>query len=519
MNQERYAEATAVAEHAFEEKNYSAALEWFQKALEENPEDLYLLSRIGTVCIALEQFQDAFGYFQKALALQPQNGDNAFNLGNAYFFHGDYGKALDYYAEAEMKGCSEEVRPKLYYQKALLCSLRQDVKSALLNFQKYEDADPSHMAALNPDLISEKLKLYIFANDYENAAKCAVQWINLSPGNLRGYLVYFNLLLTEEKFDEAEKILGDAFRYVEKDQDTEFTLRTEQAVLYTSRAEHMPDQAEAYYRQAYTVLDYLFQNAPPEKQKDTGILLMELCMKMQNYDQAISVGAKMLAKPAPQKSVSGNMSVPDDAEIDAMLQNDLLISSQISDEMGAAAEIHYDENGRPFRIYPEGVFKNKSEVSAPANPSAPHPEAVLVEKETLDRIYFTLLSCYLEKEDYEHAAILAEQTAYSNNIYYAYFGRYAAAFSMKQLADADRIFTRQQAEQKYADTIQFFRNRMIQKADSHFAVVFRARMYAELGRFEEAEGMAALMPDAQKLPLLQYINQCRQELTNVQIAG
>ena len=73
-------------ETAFSNDHYDLALEWFQKAIKENPNDTDALTKAGTVCVPLEKFDDAFTYFQKAVEINPENGDFIFNLGNAYFF-------------------------------------------------------------------------------------------------------------------------------------------------------------------------------------------------------------------------------------------------------------------------------------------------------------------------------------------------------------------------------------------------------------------------------------------------
>ena len=255
-------------ETAFSNEHYDLALEWFQKAIKENPNDTDALTKAGTVCVPLEKFDDAFTYFQKAVEINPENGDFIFNLGNAYFFHGEYGKALELYAEAERKGCSKEAKPRLYFQMALLCSLRQDVKSSLANFKKYEDADPTGMAALNPDAISEKIKLYMMIEDYENAAKCAVQWIAVSPTEMRGYMVYFSILMAQQSYDKAEQVLNDVEKYAELDEDDQLNIQAERVAFLAAKSDVDPEHAEAYLQEAYDLMVNLKKIAPASKQQD-----------------------------------------------------------------------------------------------------------------------------------------------------------------------------------------------------------------------------------------------------------
>ena len=71
------------AEIAFANKQYDSALQWYQKVLEAPPDDVYVLSRAGALCVPLGKFREAMLYFGRAKELDPDNGDNAFNYGNA----------------------------------------------------------------------------------------------------------------------------------------------------------------------------------------------------------------------------------------------------------------------------------------------------------------------------------------------------------------------------------------------------------------------------------------------------
>ncbi|MBQ8298179.1 MAG: tetratricopeptide repeat protein [Ruminococcus sp.] len=526
MNQQNYEEAIANAETAFSNGNYETALTWFKKALEESPDDLYALSRAGTMCVPLDKYDEAYEYFGRAMELDPENGDNAFNLGNAMFFRGEFDKSLELYAEAEMKGCSENVLPRLYYQMALLCSARQDVKSALLNFKKYEDADKTNTASMNPDVISEKLALYMMIQDYENAAKCAVQWIAVSPSELRGYMVYFGLLMAVRKLDEAEKALDDADKYAETDAAGKISIAIQRAALLAARAEADESQRDAYYQQSFELLNALSvdENATAQQRREIRTAFAELCMHMKKYEEAISAVIPLLpknsdAKPpvpeAPAYEETDDYLTEDDTEYmiaeDVAAMEEKIYSGELSDNLGEYAEEYYDENGEIVREYPDGMFEqpvyaedSDEEIQSDA---APAEEAV---KGGYDRLYFILTSCYAALEDYSSCVVNAGILKHSENQYYEFFGKYAEAFSMKKLADAGISFTAEAAEKQYAEVIAYFRSRMI-KGGSNYAVVFRARMYAETGKFAKADEMLGLLPASEKTAVAEYVEQCKKE--------
>ena len=58
----------------------------------------------------------------------------------------------------------------------------------------------------------------------------------------------------------------------------------------------------------------------------------------------------------------------------------------------------------------------------------------------------------------------------------------------------------------------FFRVQMLNaNADSAYALIFRTRMYAEIGKFDKALELAELMTDTDKAALAEYVEECRKE--------
>ena len=522
MNLENYNEAISYADTAFSNDNYELALECYKKALAENPDDLYALSRAGTVCVPLDKYDESFGFFEKALKIDPENGDNYYNMGNAYFFHADFGKSLEMYTEAEKRGCSEDVAPKLYYQLAMLCSVRQDVKGALINFKKYEEADKTNVAALDPSVISEKIKLYMFAEDYENAEKCAAQWVAVAPGDIRSYMVYFSIQMANSDLDGAEKTITDAEKYADLTPDDEISVAVNKAALYTAKGDLNNEEAAEYQQKAYDILTGLrgSNKYDEEKKREISLTLAELCVKMGRFDEAIEA-AKTVIPPSELRKVEVAAAAPSDAgadltdaEVDNMLASDIdaidakKSSGELSDEIGEYAEVYYDEDGNPVRQYDDEVLNGStidgsaSKADTEDNASAPASEkAAEVDN---DRVYFLLLSCYAAKEDFKEALKIASYIKHSDNDYYAYFGRYTEAYAMKKLGMPE-------ASKKYDEGIAFFRSRMLKSSGNNYAVIFRARMYAEIGKYAKAEEMANLLTEADKNGMMEYISECKNE--------
>ena len=53
---------------------------------------------------------------------------------------------------------------------------------------------------------------------------------------------------------------------------------------------------------------------------------------------------------------------------------------------------------------------------------------------------------------------------------------------------------------------------MLKNPKNNFAVIFRARMYAESGKFIKAEEMASLLALDEKEAVMVYIEECRKEI-------
>lgn len=529
MNQEVFTEAMINAETAFSNGNYSLALEWFRKALNEEPENMEALSRAGAVCVPLNRFDESLEFFKKALELDPENGDNYFNLGNAYFFKGELAKALKYYAEAEVKGCSEEAQPRLYYQMAMLCSVNKDVKSALLNLKKYEEADKTGTAALNPDVISEKIKLYMMAEDYDNAAAYAMQWISISPSQINGYMVYFSILMAKRDYARAEKAIEDAEKYAEYDDSILLKLRIEKVALLMAKSESEPNKAQEYLNSAHEILIELINTSSNSNRDELTLTLSEVCMKMGLYDEAISRAESLI--PSDTANIDDIHPTEtyteyelSDEEIEAMAEEDManidakIASGEISEDIGECAEIYYDDDGKPVREYPEEVLAElgtEEAVTEDSSDDTIDEEIKPKSQDFYDRLYFILLSCYATIENYTGAYKYGGLLKYSNNLYYSYFGRYTEAFSLKQLSEADVNYSKEDAEKLYSETIAFYRSKMMQNPKNNFAVIFRARMYAEIGKFAKAEEMASLLVLDEKDAVMEYIEQCRKEYENM----
>ena len=499
------------AEIAFSNKQYNAALTWYQKVLEITPDDIYVLSRAGAICVPLGRFEEALLYFGHAKELDPQNGDNAFNYGNACFFNKDYVKAFEQYVEAEKVGCSDDVKPRLYYQMALLCSMRQDIKSSLVYFRKCEESDRTGMISLNPDLISEKLKLYMVQQDYKNAEKCAAQLVAISPTDFKSYMVYFSILMAHKQYDKAEKLLHDAKSYAEMSDENSFSLLLQAAALQVTRGNN---------QQAIQILEERKSAGGLTNDQLTQLLLAlaEAHSKNSDFDRAISLLQGILSGhvhsqdvgTAPVRSIPDHDLTPE--EVEEMIQQDMatiqekIDSGELDADMGLYAPADYDEEGNLIHYYDdfastpvnrEGADSSSATVNAPGGYE--------LSREMREKVVFTLLTCHLAKDEFVAVRKLSNVMKHSDNKYYNYYGIYTGALAERKLSGNSDV-----ANRKYAEAIAFFRNKTFADATDSLASIFRARLYAEQGKYEKAAEIATLLAEADRQAVLDYIETCKQ---------
>lgn len=79
---------------------YDQALDWFNKAIEKNPNESYYFMNRAISYQALKQSQKALDDYGSAIKLNPANEKAYANRGNLYDELGELDRALDDYSEA-----------------------------------------------------------------------------------------------------------------------------------------------------------------------------------------------------------------------------------------------------------------------------------------------------------------------------------------------------------------------------------------------------------------------------------
>lgn len=534
MDNITFKECVSNADAAFSNSQYEAALEWYQKALQESADDLHCLSRAGAICVMFKKFDEALQHFENAVSVDSENGDNYFNLGNAYFFCGKYALALKQYALAEQKGCSEDVLPRMYYQYGMPCSIRQDPKGALVQFEKCEKADKEGTMGLNPDLISEKLKMYLMLQDYENAEQTAAQLIMVAPSEYKYYAVYSSILTAHGKFEKAVQVCEDAENYAQLTEEERFSFMFQKAAIYADAG----DTNKEYYQKGYDLLNNWLESNPNlelAQKRQALATLAELCSKMGEFDKGIELVKQVLGKSdalLTSKSEGENQKTSEtaysnepmqsgkawDDQVDLMLQTDMemiqdnIDAGLIDEDMGTNDENgNYDENGNFVHDYGDifaGLISEIPNVSDETRSEEPQEEPSQkqeLEESEREKLSYVLITCYLGKDDYSQAYDEARRLMTSSDTYFAYYGRYVEALAYRKICK-----DKQKVDYKYARTMAYFRTQYLRNAADPLPNLFRVRMYAECGEFVKAKELTSIMGEAERISLMNYIKQCEE---------
>lgn len=512
------------AEIAFANRKYNEALIWYQKALEETPDDIYVLTRAGSICVPLGRFEEALKYFGHAKELDPNNGDVVFNYANACFFNKDNVVAFEGYVEAERLGCSEDVTPRLYYQLALINSIRQDAKNALIYLHKCEEVDKAGTIALTTDFISEKIKLYMFLEDYTHAEFCAAQLVAAQPSELKNYMVYFGILMAHKNYDTAEKVLSDAMKYAASSVDERITIVLQQAALLMAKGESNVADKKACCSSAISLLKKAIHSHCINAAQTVQLMMAvaEAYLKNEEYDKTIECLMHILSlTDHPKFTVDSEVSqknVEDltSEELEAMIYADIEViqdkinSGELGYNLGLFTEPIFDDDYQEYRIYEELTVTAPAEKADRKVEKPAAPDELLkgygLSTDDRERIYFMLLSAYMGEEDFAEARKYALLLKHSGNKYYSYFGLYSSTLlSQKLFGNSDDTV------QRYNESIAFFRAKTFEDSTDSLASIFRARLYAECGKFEKAKEMALLLSEEDQKSILEYIEECKKQ--------
>lgn len=271
------------AEVAFAYGQYDGAISKCLEVLSNEPANVEALTIAGLSCIALNKADEAEKYLMQAVRVAPNNGELHFMLGNALFGQQRISEALQYYAKAESYGCSDESKKKLYYLMGLINQLQGQPKAALVNYKKSLVIHGVNVD--QADILLKCTQLCVEAQNFDEAENYAMQIKLLKPEMFKSYELLFQILLQQQKINEAFAVLDDAEKSCPEVDFANIALY--RALLHSVLAEIELENSKAHYKDALSVLYNIdLSKQTIKKQLDIILFKAELYIKQNNEAKA-----------------------------------------------------------------------------------------------------------------------------------------------------------------------------------------------------------------------------------------
>lgn len=487
---------------AFLQDRFEEALKLAQKALEMDPKNADAHLCAANAYMSKADFGTAIHHYKKAVENDPNKGDRYFNLGYAYASDNQQVKALESFAKADEVGCSPNVTGQLYKIMAMVCFELQKYQDAIINFIKAE-----RIIGIDMDVLRRKALAYTMSGETSAGIEVANQMKLLSPTDYMGYQVAFNILLQENRIEEAEEELDRAERFAKPTKDLFIDWVSYKTARY---------QMEHDKRYLNDAIDELFKGLCVIDPKvdaiiELYILAAEVYVQLEDADMALKC---LHAAENPIQSYNYGFSVKRFVEYE--IKSEGRPSNQEVNKVVAEIRRKYgdrrlevvgrQQTARTRQSVPDAekyitptAVKPDEEDTLPKLDST---EKAQYSFELLDQIYRLYVSAYTIKNDIANIKAYAAKLANSSNQRLKYVGKYSLVKALKQEGY-------EKAEEEYRDLLKMLRNAMIKDPTDLTALTLRVQCYVDLGEFDEAENLCKMLSDDLATPLREQIEAAR----------
>ncbi len=190
-------------------EKYDEAIVYLEKAKEIDPMEKETYFNLGNIYGTKKEYDIAEEYFKKAVLLDGKDGLAYFNLGNLYLMKQDTDKGIENYNKAIEKGYDEAI---IYYNLGLVYEgLNKDV-FAIRNYSKAIAKEP-----LNAEYRLQQVSLYVKNDRYDEALEALENLNQFCPDIFEGYYFRFEIYLANKEFDKAEEVINKAIELFPED--------------------------------------------------------------------------------------------------------------------------------------------------------------------------------------------------------------------------------------------------------------------------------------------------------------
>ena len=174
--------------------NVEAAKVKFDKAIALDPMLMDSYKNYGDLYMSLQEYQNAKNSYKKAMLIE-KSGLLHFLYGNACFMNDELHEGLESYNFAIHEGYDND---EMMFFMGMAYEHMQDDNMAMRYFQKACVKNPSR-----PDYLVKKIGALVRLGMYNSANEATDELLAKAPEMFDGYHIKIQLLLYEEKYDEA----------------------------------------------------------------------------------------------------------------------------------------------------------------------------------------------------------------------------------------------------------------------------------------------------------------------------
>ena len=291
-------ELMAVGKNAFVTADFNTAAEYGVEGHKLRPQDPDPLELAAKAYQAMENYKEAIFYFQKAVQCDIENGDRYVELGVAYGSNGDTMKALEAFGEAERHEISEDHLSGMYRTLAMVDQELGRYEDAIVNYTK---AQESGMVDL--ELLMYKTVACSMAGKFGEALRTANTIKQLAPTSYDGYELAYTILVNFEQYEEANKELLRAKKYVkELPMDYYFSVSDYEREMFKK------DNNNDHLVAALCMLDMGLKETKPDVGEVVNAYLQsaEICLQTGKNEEALQM---LQAADQPVQSFNSGFSV------------------------------------------------------------------------------------------------------------------------------------------------------------------------------------------------------------------
>lgn len=483
---------------AFMQGKYKEALSLANEAIKLDPKSADAYQCAGNAQMSFADYAAAIESYKKAIEFEPDKGDRYFNLAYAYATDNQSAEALAMFAKADEVGCSPNVVGQLYKIMAMLCFDMRKFDDAVINFIKAEK-----IIGIDMDILQRKALSYSMSGQTSSGIEVANQMKVVAPTEYLGYRIAFNILLQEERLEEAEKELDRAERFAKPVPDIFLDW-----VAYENARYKLDNDVSHLKNAIQKISDGLCVIEPSAEQAAHAYInAAEIYIQLENADMALNC---LHAAENPAVSYNEGFSVIERPDIEmrtASRPSEREISHAIEAVRRKYGDRRLEAMGREMT---RRTIKSTSGTEEQLTPVVPETETeqkeyridssekVVFGQEKLDQLFRLYLSAYTLKKDIPHIKTYASKLANSSEPHNKYVGKYSLVKAMKDEGAPN-------VEEEYQLLLRFLRNSMIKDPSDLMALTFRVQCLIDLGQFDEAEKLCGMLSDELAKPLMEQI--------------